>query len=80
LAAGLAQERADRYRQFFSNENLSSSANQTDVSDGPFGKTSPYASGPRTTQIMDGKVVSCLPAKRKGQNTNLALTTAYQKG
>jgi hypothetical protein len=59
LAAGLAQERADRCRQSFSNENLSSQANQTDVSDAPTGKTSPHASRPRTPAIMDGKVVSC---------------------
>ena len=56
LAACLAQERADRCRQSFSNENLSSKANQTDVSDAPTGKTSPHASDPRTAAIMDGKV------------------------
>ena len=59
LAARLAHERADRCRQSFSNENLSSQANQTDVSDAPTGKTSPHASRPRTPAIMDGKVVSC---------------------
>ena len=30
---------------------------KTDVSDAASGKTSPYASGPRTTAIMDGKVI-----------------------
>ena len=52
--ACLAQERADRCGQSFSNENLSSQANQTDVTDAPSGKTSPHASGSRTAAIMDG--------------------------
>ena len=61
LAACLAQERADRWRQSFSNESSSSWGSQTDVLDATFGKTSPHASGPRTAQIVDGKVRWGLP-------------------
>jgi hypothetical protein len=61
LAACLAQERADRCGQSFSNESSSSWGSQTDVLDATFGKTSPHASGPRTAQIVDGKVRWGLP-------------------
>jgi hypothetical protein len=57
LAACLAQKRADRFRQAFPNENSASYGNQTDVLGAASGKTSPYASDPRTTAIVDGKVV-----------------------
>ncbi|MGB8565126.1 MAG: hypothetical protein WCD83_17200, partial [Pseudolabrys sp.] len=53
-----AQERADRWRQSFSNENSSSWGSQTDVRDAASGKTSPYASDTRTPQIVDGKLIS----------------------
>src|SRR5215475_5875073 len=64
LAACLAQERADRCRQAFPYENSSSYGNQTDVLGAASGKTSPYASGPRTAAIVDGKVVSRLLDQR----------------
>jgi hypothetical protein len=66
LAACLAQERADRCRQTFPNEISSSKGNKTTDTKAASGKASPYESGPRTTAIMDGKIVfrSCHPCQQ----------------
>jgi hypothetical protein len=41
---------------------------RADVLDAPYGKTSPHASGPRTAQIMDGKVRWGLPMTIRGHS------------